>query len=139
MAPEIFAGQAYNGLKADMFSAGVLLFILLTGVPPFYKPSSKDASFRIVMKGRLGLESLIKAWSLVPRVPPEAIDLLSKLLCPAESRYSVSEALNHPFLSQFYHTKSPFTVEQKVSSRRTMSANDADAEYPMSVTTQNPV
>lgn len=35
MAPEIVSGKAYNGAAADIFSAGVILFVLTTGQPPF--------------------------------------------------------------------------------------------------------
>ena len=35
MAPEIIEGKDYDGEKADVFSLGVLLFILLIGKPPF--------------------------------------------------------------------------------------------------------
>lgn len=35
MAPEINANREYNGTKADIFSAGVILFILHAGSPPF--------------------------------------------------------------------------------------------------------
>jgi len=37
VAPEIYAinENGYNGEKVDMFSFGVILFILVTGVAPF--------------------------------------------------------------------------------------------------------
>ena len=38
VAPEILNGLEY-GLKADIFSAGIIFCILLTGVSPFYDPS----------------------------------------------------------------------------------------------------
>lgn len=42
MAPEIFAKKEYNGTKADIFSAGVILFILHAGSPPFSAATDKD-------------------------------------------------------------------------------------------------
>jgi len=35
MAPEILANLPYDGHKADMFSAGVVLFLLVQGIFPF--------------------------------------------------------------------------------------------------------
>jgi serine/threonine protein kinase len=99
MAPEVFSGTPFNGLQADMFSLGVLLFILLTGVPPFYKPTATDASYKILMRGRSGLDKLLRGWNLLERVPPIARELLMHLLCPPAERYSAQEVLRHPFLA----------------------------------------
>lgn len=35
MAPEIIAGDKYNGYKTDIFSCGVVLFNMMTGAGPF--------------------------------------------------------------------------------------------------------
>lgn len=35
MAPEILARQPYRGNEVDLFSMGVILFIMYTGHPPF--------------------------------------------------------------------------------------------------------
>ena len=35
MAPEVLNRQSFNQ-KADIWSAGVILYILLSGVPPFF-------------------------------------------------------------------------------------------------------
>ena len=37
MAPEILARQPYNGIKTDLFAAGVMLFLLTMGRPPFMR------------------------------------------------------------------------------------------------------
>jgi serine/threonine protein kinase len=102
MAPEVFDGREYNGLKADMFSCGVILFILLTGVPPFYKPTYADASFRILSRGPTGLNKILRSWKLLDRVPPLAQDLLLRLLSPKPHiRCSARQCLSHPFLTQY--------------------------------------
>lgn len=44
MAPEIKEGKQYNGLKVDLFSAGVILFILIRGIFPF-KEARKEEFF----------------------------------------------------------------------------------------------
>ena len=35
MSPEIHLGEKYNGTQADVFAAGVILFIMVSGHPPF--------------------------------------------------------------------------------------------------------
>ena len=35
MAPEVLSNQAYDG-SCDFWSIGVVIYIILTGVPPFY-------------------------------------------------------------------------------------------------------
>ena len=35
MAPEILDGKVYSGDKADLFSVGVILFMIVTGHGPF--------------------------------------------------------------------------------------------------------
>jgi len=51
MAPEIFAGERYDGCSADIYSCGVMLFILLTATPPYSIPHvGRDARFAYTMK-----------------------------------------------------------------------------------------
>lgn len=47
MAPEIQSKQ-YVGTKVDIFSAGVILFIMYTGTPPFEKTTPTDSYYRLI-------------------------------------------------------------------------------------------
>ena len=42
MAPEIHEYKGYNGVKIDLFAAGVLLFTMKSKGPPFSKASLQD-------------------------------------------------------------------------------------------------
>jgi carbon catabolite-derepressing protein kinase len=42
MAPELLRREPYKGQPADMWSAGVVLFIMLSGFPPFETASAGD-------------------------------------------------------------------------------------------------
>lgn len=48
MAPEIEEGKRYDGVKADVFSLGVLLFLFAFGRPPFFKASPSDPFFKYI-------------------------------------------------------------------------------------------
>ena len=50
VAPEIIKGKKY-GVPVDMWSAGVILFILLGGYPLFHADSEKDL-FKAISSGK---------------------------------------------------------------------------------------
>ena len=52
MAPEIVAGEDYQGVMADIFSAGVILFTMYKGAPPFQKSSPVDPFFKLLKDGK---------------------------------------------------------------------------------------
>jgi len=49
MAPEIIEKREYNGFAADIFSLGVILFILVTGHPPFEGANKTDPHFKHIV------------------------------------------------------------------------------------------
>ena len=48
MAPEIISHQAYSGAAVDVWSAGVVLFIMLCGNPPFDIAARTDWWFNAI-------------------------------------------------------------------------------------------
>ena len=46
MAPEVEAGQAFNGADADFFALGVIAFIMIIGRPPFVHSDFTDPHYR---------------------------------------------------------------------------------------------
>ena len=46
--------QAYDGVKVDVFSAGAMLFIMLTGSRAFNQPRWSDPRYKLmVLEGRI--------------------------------------------------------------------------------------
>ena len=51
MAPEIILRQTYDGRKADIFSVGVILFILVQGGFPFLSATEEDEYYNLLVTG----------------------------------------------------------------------------------------
>ncbi|XP_049849978.1 myosin light chain kinase A-like [Schistocerca gregaria] len=91
VAPEILQCESYDE-KIDVWSAGVIMYILLCGYPPFY--DENDAKlFDIIMSGSYEFQS--PYWD---HVSEEAKDLIRQILVVnPKDRISAKEALNHPW------------------------------------------
>ena len=99
VSPEILQGK-YNE-KCDVWSAGVILYVLLSGEPPFNGPSdgviySKIRQFKFAFPE--------KKWNSISN---EAKDLLSKMLVPEAERLSASQVMNHPWFNLVKDNKIP--------------------------------
>ncbi|KAK2643641.1 hypothetical protein Ddye_018836 [Dipteronia dyeriana] len=93
VAPEVVAGLDYNE-KVDVWSAGVVLYIMLAGFPPFYGDTVTDI-FEAVLRGNLRFPT--RAFKSVSSM---AKDLLRRMLCKDVSRrFSAEQALRHPWLT----------------------------------------
>ncbi|CAG9313942.1 unnamed protein product [Blepharisma stoltei] len=91
IAPEVLTG--YYNEKCDMWSIGVIIYILLSGVPPFDGKTDDD----IIEKVKKGNYSFAgAAWRNISR---EAKDLISSLLCPPANRLTAPAALLHPWIA----------------------------------------
>ena len=52
MAPEILEEESYQGDKADLFAVGVILFMIVSGRPPYVsKASEEDLYFSQLVRG----------------------------------------------------------------------------------------
>lgn len=55
MAPEIKEGKQYDGTQVDVFSLGVILFVLVVGIFPFMEGRSSDFFYNLLLTGQLDL------------------------------------------------------------------------------------
>ncbi|KAK4345478.1 hypothetical protein RND71_035654 [Anisodus tanguticus] len=93
VAPEVLL-KLY-GAEADVWTAGVILYILLSGVPPFWA-ETQQGIFDAVLKGHIDFDS--DPW---PLISESAKDLIRKMLCmqPSE-RLTAHEVLCHPWICE---------------------------------------
>ena len=91
-APEILGGTPYDQ-RADMWSVGVILYILLGGYPPFAETKLKDL-FQKVAKGDYEFHE--KYWG---SISTEAKDLISSLLTVnPKKRLTARQALKNTWI-----------------------------------------
>ncbi|KAJ4913952.1 Calcium-dependent protein kinase 5 [Raphanus sativus] len=93
VAPEVLLKR--YGPEADVWTAGVILYILLSGVPPFWA-ETQQGIFDAVLKGYIDFDS--DPW---PVISDSAKDLIRRMLCskPAE-RLTAHEVLRHPWICE---------------------------------------
>jgi serine/threonine protein kinase len=49
MAPEIKEGKVYKGTQVDLFSFGVILFIIVQGIFPFKEARAEEFFYNLLM------------------------------------------------------------------------------------------
>ncbi len=93
IAPEVL-NKSYNS-KCDIWSVGVITYILLSGQPPFNGESDKD----IMKKVRIGKFNFdLPVWNAVSE---NAKDFIRKLLTyDPEKRPDAEKALQHPWITE---------------------------------------
>jgi calcium/calmodulin-dependent protein kinase I len=92
VAPEILEGTAYDE-RADMWSVGVILYILLGGYPPFIESTQRDL-FRKIRKGEYEFHE--EYWGTVSAEAKELISNLLMVDCAA--RLTAEEGLKNSWI-----------------------------------------
>lgn len=97
-APEMIAGKKYIGLKADIWSTGVILFAMICGYLPFEDPNTRKL-YKKILKGVYQAPTMISE---------NAKDLIEKILkTDPDQRYSIEDIKKHPWFTQTEQHISP--------------------------------
>ena len=90
MAPEILKGNGYKGFPVDVWSAGVALYIMLSGTLPFNKDKDHDLEYSI-------LNNHLKE---IKDISEEGNNLLKNILeKDPNKRFTCNQILEHPWLN----------------------------------------
>ncbi|KAK6131315.1 hypothetical protein DH2020_034944 [Rehmannia glutinosa] len=93
VAPEVL--RRNYGKEIDVWSAGVILYILLSGFPPFWAETEKGI-FEEILGGHVDLQS--SPW---PSISNGAKDLIKRMLTiDPKKRITAADALEHPWLKK---------------------------------------
>ncbi|XP_039299068.1 calcium/calmodulin-dependent protein kinase type 1 isoform X1 [Nilaparvata lugens] len=93
VAPEVLAQKPY-GKAVDVWSIGVISYILLCGYPPFYDENDANL-FAQILKGEFDFDS--PYWD---DISDSAKDFIRQLMCvDVDKRYTCRQALAHPWIS----------------------------------------
>ncbi|KAG6949019.1 hypothetical protein JG688_00014825 [Phytophthora aleatoria] len=94
MAPEIVAGVTYDPKAADVWSLGIVLFIMLTGSPLVSFASMSVKSFRALKQA--GIATVLEAWGVADAMPSSALQLVSGMLeIDPHKRLTIEQVLDH--------------------------------------------
>ena len=103
------------GVQADIFSLGVILFILAFGSPPFNEATMKEQNYRILQR------SPEKFWINHPNVKnsrrggdllnKDLSDLITSLMMssPSDRPQTIKEIVSHPFFTNDKQLLDPMT------------------------------
>ncbi|GAA0157934.1 non-receptor serine/threonine protein kinase [Lithospermum erythrorhizon] len=91
MAPEIL--KRNYGPEVDIWSAGVILYILLSGVPPFWAETEQGVALAI-LRGNIDFKR--EPW---PKISDSAKRLVRQMLEPdPKKRLTAQQVLDHPWI-----------------------------------------
>jgi calcium-dependent protein kinase len=92
VAPEVLRGT--YGKECDVWSLGVMMYVLLSGYPPFQGDTQQEV-FREILRGNFSLD-----FEEFKTVSPEAKDMITKMLVlDRTARPSLDEVLAHPWFN----------------------------------------
>ena len=96
MAPEIKEGKTYDGKKIDIFSTGVILFIIVQGIFPFKEAKKDEYFYKLILENKLDTY-----WKKVggQTLSSEFKDLILQIFSyDPKKRPSIDDIKKHPWM-----------------------------------------
>jgi len=128
VAPEILQNKGYNSGAVDVWSAGVILYILLCGFPPFYE-EELPALFDQILHARYDFPS--PWWD---KISADAKDLIAKMLeLDPKKRLTAGQVLTH----QWINTENKEQLGETLKSLKKYNASRKLKKVALGVMAQN--
>jgi serine/threonine protein kinase len=143
VAPEVIQGNCSTSINApntgygkavDLWSVGVLLYVLLSGYPPFNE-NAELSLFEQIQLGQYDFQPH-EAWAMVSN---EAKHLITQLIeVEPAKRLTVQEALRHPWIANGNRPNPrPLLVQQNMQRFRSLIKTHSLSPIKYSATTSN--
>eukprot|EP01083_Nonionella_stella_P192794 712422_1 len=88
--------KQFHAMKNDIWCLGVVLFMLTIGCAPWKKADINDEHFKKIMNGKM--MDVIQKWGRNKYINGSIVDLLNKIFQNEETRISMSDLKQHPWL-----------------------------------------
>ncbi|PIN15745.1 Serine/threonine protein kinase [Handroanthus impetiginosus] len=119
VAPEVINRRGYDGAKADIWSCGVILFVLLSGFLPFHDSNLMEM-YRKICKAEFKCPNWIS---------PDARKLISKMLDPnPNTRISTSKIIENSWFRKGFRSKATRNNADTVDGRMNVKETTLDAD-----------
>ncbi|KAK9147141.1 hypothetical protein Sjap_007044 [Stephania japonica] len=105
VAPEVLANKGYDGATSDLWSCGVILYVILTGYLPF-----DDRNLAVLY------HKIFKGSAKIPNsLSPGAQNLIRRILDPKpKTRIIVAEIKEHEWFKQDYISANPIDEDEDI-------------------------
>ncbi|XP_044461285.1 CBL-interacting serine/threonine-protein kinase 20-like [Mangifera indica] len=121
VAPEVINKKGYDGAKADIWSCGVVLYVLMAGYLPFYD-SNLVEMYKKITRGEFRCPN----W-----IPPEVRKLLSRILDPnPNTRITMAKLMENTWLKKNF--KKPKIPQFPQGQQRNKMISDVHAAFESS-------
>jgi serine/threonine protein kinase len=96
MSPEVYKNrESFDGFAVDMWAAGVILFLMLTGFPPWERACPTDERFKYMTAGYM--VQMLTEWEI--GISSDSMDLLQRMLwLDPKDRLSLDQVRAHPWM-----------------------------------------
>jgi serine/threonine protein kinase len=118
VAPEVLRRQGY-GPEVDLWSLGVITYILLCGYPPFFDQKNAEL-FKKIMAGKYQFDH--PWWDNISEAGKDFVRRL--LVVDIKKRFTAEEALRHPFIVM--NKKPQFVIPKPVATDVTPTVNNSN-------------